>query len=67
MLYKLIEDTDKKISPTHLAVIFDSARKTFRNNIYKEYKANRGDPPEDLIPQFKIIKDAVKAFGIPSI
>ena len=67
MLYKLIEDTDKKISPTHLAVIFDSARKTFRNNIYKEYKANRGDPPEELIPQFKIIKDAVKAFGIPSI
>ena len=67
MLYKLIEDTDKKISPTHLAVIFDSARKTFRNDIYKEYKANRGDPPEDLIPQFKIIKDAVKAFGIPSI
>ena len=67
MLYKLIEDTDQKIGPTHLAVIFDSARKTFRNNIYKEYKANRGDPPEDLIPQFKIIKDAVKAFGIPSI
>ena len=67
MLYKLIEDTDKKISPTHLAVFFDSARKTFRNDIYKEYKANRGDPPEDLIPQFKIIKDAVKAFGIPSI
>ena len=67
MLYKLIEDTDKNISPTHLAVIFDSARKTFRNDIYKEYKANRGDPPEDLIPQFKIIKDAVKAFGIPSI
>ena len=67
MLYKLIEDTDKKISPTHLAVIFDSARKTFRNDIYKEYKANRGDPPEDLIPQFKIIKDAVRAFGIPSI
>ena len=67
MLYKLIEDTDKNISPTHLAVIFDSARKTFRNEIFNEYKANRGDPPEDLIPQFKIIKDAVKAFGIPSI
>ena len=67
MLYKLIEDTDKKISPTHLAVIFDSARKTFRNDIYKEYKANRGEPPEDLIPQFRLIKDAVKAFGIPCI
>ena len=67
MLYKLIEDTDKKISPTHLAVIFDSARKTFRNDIYDGYKANRGEPPEDLIPQFKIIKDAVTAFGIQSI
>ena len=67
MLYKLIEDTNKSIGPTHLAVIFDSARKTFRNNIYKDYKANRGDPPEDLIPQFKIIKDAVTAFGIQSI
>ncbi len=67
MLYKLIEDTNKSIGPTHLAVIFDSARKTFRNEIYKDYKANRGDPPEDLIPQFKIIKDAVSAFGIQSI
>ena len=67
MLYKLIEDTNKNISPTHLAVIFDSARKTFRNEIYNDYKANRGEPPEDLIPQFKIIKDSVKAFGIQSI
>ena len=67
MLYKLIEDTNKSVGPTHLAVIFDSARNTFRNNIYKDYKANRGDPPEDLIPQFKIIKDAVTAFGIQSI
>ena len=67
MLYKLIEDTNKSVGPTHLAVIFDSARKTFRNDIYKDYKANRGDPPEDLIPQFKIIKDAVTAFGIQSI
>ena len=67
MLYKLIEDTNKNISPTHLAVIFDSARKTFRNEIYSDYKANRGEPPEDLIPQFKIIKDSVKAFGIQSI
>ena len=50
MLYKLIEDTNKNISPTHLAVIFDSARKTFRNEIYSDYKANRGEPPEDLIP-----------------
>ncbi len=67
MLYKLIEDTNNKIKPSHIAVIFDSARKTFRNEIYKEYKANRGDPPEDLIPQFKIIKESVEAFGIQSI
>ena len=67
MLYKLIEDTNNKIKPSHIAVIFDSARKTFRNDIYNEYKANRGDPPEDLIPQFKIIKESVKAFGIQSI
>ena len=67
MLYKLIEDTNNKFKPSHIAVIFDSARKTFRNEIYKEYKANRGDPPEDLIPQFKIIKESVEAFGIQSI
>ena len=67
MLYKLIEDTNTKIKPSHIAVIFDSARKTFRNEIYNEYKANRGDPPEDLIPQFKIIKESVEAFGIQSI
>ena len=67
MLYKLIEDTNTKINPSHIAVIFDSARRTFRNQIYNEYKANRGDPPEDLIPQFKIIKESVKAFGIQSI
>ena len=67
MLFKLIEDTKSNSKPTHLAVIFDSARKTFRNDIYTEYKANRCEPPEDLIPQFQIIKDSVKAFGIPSI
>ena len=67
MLYKLIEDTNAKIKPSHIAVIFDSARKTFRNEIYNDYKANRGDPPEDLIPQFKIIKESVQAFEIQSI
>ena len=57
MLLKLLEE--KK---THkLLVIFDTARKTFRNDIYKNYKSNRGDPPEDLIPQFKIIREAVDA------
>ena len=67
MLYKFIEEVNIKVKPSHIAVIFDSARKTFRNEIYKDYKANRGDPPEDLIPQFKIIKESVKAFGIQSI
>ena len=67
MLYKLLEDTNRDLKPSHLAVIFDSARKTFRNDIYNEYKANRGEAPEDLIPQFDIIKKSVSAFGIQSI
>ncbi len=60
MLFKLLEEkkSDKII------VIFDTARKTFRNSIYQNYKANRGDPPEDLIPQFELIRDAVDAFSI---
>ena len=63
MLLKLLEEkkSDKVV------VIFDSAKKTFRNNIYKNYKANRGEPPEDLIPQFKIIREAVDAFNITRI
>ena len=70
MLYKFLEEArslDKADRPTHLAVIFDSARKNFRNDIYKEYKANRHDTPEDLIPQFDYIRKAVEAFNIPSI
>ncbi len=70
MLYKFLEDSralDKADRPTHLAVIFDSARKNFRNEIYKDYKANRQDTPEDLIPQFEYIRKAVAAFNIPSI
>ncbi len=70
MLYKFLEDSralDKADRPTHLAVIFDSARKNFRNEIYKDYKANRQDTPEDLIPQFEYIRKAVTAFNIPSI
>ncbi|MBM5787484.1 MAG: DNA polymerase I [Pelagibacterales bacterium] len=70
MLYKFLEDAKLKDGyekPTHLAVIFDSARKNFRNNIYPEYKANRNETPEDLIPQFSFIREAVKAFNLPSI
>ncbi len=70
MLFKLLEDSradDSKEKPTHFAVIFDSARKNFRNEIYKEYKANRSEAPEDLAPQFEYIRKSVKAFNLPSI
>ena len=70
MLQKFLEqarnDTTNQ-KPSHIAVIFDSARKNFRNEIYKEYKANREDAPEDLIPQFDYIRRAVNAFNLPSI
>ena len=70
MLYKLLEDSrsdDNLHKPTHFAVIFDSARKNFRNEIYSDYKANRSDTPEDLIPQFEYIRKSVKAFNLPSV
>jgi DNA polymerase I len=67
MLYKLIEDTKDEFEPTHLAVIFDASSKTFRNDIYPEYKANRLAPPEDLVPQFALVRDATRAFGVPCI
>ena len=70
MLFKLLEDSradDSIHKPTHFAVIFDSARKTFRNDIYSEYKANRSEAPEDLAPQFEYIRKSVKAFNLPSI
>ncbi|MDO9460824.1 MAG: DNA polymerase I [Alphaproteobacteria bacterium] len=67
MLYKLIEDTKSGETVTHIAVIFDSARKTFRNDIYPAYKANRDEPPEDLKPQFSIIRDAVRAFNVVAV
>ncbi len=70
MLFKLLEDSrsdDSIYKPTHFAVIFDSARKNFRNDIYSEYKANRAEAPDDLIPQFEYIRKSVKAFNLPSI
>ena len=70
MLFKLLEESrsdDSKNKPTHFAVIFDSARKNFRNEIYKDYKANRSEAPDDLAPQFDYIRKAVKAFNLPSI
>jgi len=70
MLFKLLEDSrsdDSVHKPTHFAVIFDSAKKNFRNDIYTDYKANRTETPEDLAPQFEYIRKAVKAFNLPSV
>ena len=70
MLFKLLEDSksnENSEKPTHFAVIFDSARKNFRNDIYSEYKGNRSDAPDDLIPQFEFIRKSVLAFNLPSI
>ncbi len=70
MLFKLLEDSksDQNLhKPTHFAVIFDSARKTFRNEIYSDYKANRSEAPDDLAPQFEYIRKSVLAFNLPSV
>ncbi|MDE2264407.1 MAG: DNA polymerase I [Alphaproteobacteria bacterium] len=67
MLWKLLEDMKDGDKPTHLAVIFDAGKKTFRNDIYPDYKANRPDPPEDLIPQFPLVRDATRAFGVACV
>ncbi len=70
MLFKLLEDSksDRNLQkPTHFAVIFDSARKTFRNEIYSDYKANRVEAPDDLAPQFEYIRKSVLAFNLPSV
>jgi DNA polymerase-1 len=70
MLWKLLREarnTDVGITPTHFAVIFDYSSKTFRNDLYPEYKANRSAPPEDLVPQFGLIREATRAFGLPCV
>jgi DNA polymerase I len=67
MLYKLLTDMVELHDPTHFAVIFDYSSKTFRNDIYSEYKANRPPPPEDLRPQFALVRDATRAFNAPCI
>ena len=70
MLWKLLQEADETaagVTPTHIAVVFDHSAKTFRNEIYDQYKAQRPEPPEDLIPQFGIIRDAVRAFNVASI
>ena len=63
MLMKLMDD----MKPKYVAVVFDVSRKTFRNDLYKDYKANRSSPPEELIPQFDLIRDATRAIGLPVI
>src|SRR4051795_7170387 len=67
MLWKLAGDLSKADGPTHMAVILDAAEQTFRNDMYDGYKAHRPPPPEDLVPQFPLIRVATKAFSIPCI
>ncbi len=67
MIYKMVEDNAGPDAPTHVAVIFDHKGKTFRSAIYDDYKANRPPAPEDLVPQFPIIRDATRAFNLPCI
>ena len=67
MLAKLIDDVRDEGANGHLVVIFDAGRHTFRNDIYAEYKANRPEPPEDLVPQFGLIREATRAFNVPCI
>jgi len=67
MLWKLAQDLDDADGPTHLAVVLDKSSKTFRNKIYDQYKANRPPPPEDLVPQFPLIRDATRAFSLPMV
>ncbi|MEJ2023354.1 MAG: DNA polymerase I, partial [Maritimibacter sp.] len=67
MLYKVVEGAKGDDAPTHVAVIFDHSGKSFRNDLYPEYKANRPPAPEDLRPQFPLTRDATRAFNIASI
>ncbi|UAK25415.1 DNA polymerase I [Sphingomonas nostoxanthinifaciens] len=72
MLWKLVEELNAagqgaEGGPTHMAVIFDASSKTFRNDMYDQYKAHRPPPPEDLVPQFPMIRDATRAFSVPCI
>ena len=64
MLWKLAEDLHKADGPTHMAVILDKSSKSFRNDLYDQYKANRPPPPDDLVPQFPLIRDATRAFSL---
>lgn len=63
MLWKILRDSEAE----YFAVIFDTSRKTFRSDIYPEYKAHRPPPPDELIPQFDLVRDATRAFNVPSL
>ena len=68
MLWKFLNDMKNEAdAPTHLAVIFDASEHTFRNELYSAYKAHRPPPPEDLVPQFGMVREATRAFGVPAI
>jgi DNA polymerase-1 len=67
MLWKLADEVHQADGPTHMAVILDKSSKTFRNDLYDQYKAHRPPPPEDLVPQFPMIRDATRAFSLPCI
>ncbi|HVN00529.1 MAG TPA: DNA polymerase I [Caulobacteraceae bacterium] len=68
MLWKLMVDMKASPdAPTHLAVVFDKSEVTFRNQLYADYKAHRPPPPEDLVPQFPLVREATRAFGVPCL
>lgn len=67
MLWKLVDELNKADGPTHMAVILDKSEHTFRNEMYDQYKAHRPPAPEDLVPQFPMIRDATRAFSLPCI
>ncbi|MDQ2878586.1 MAG: DNA polymerase I [Pseudomonadota bacterium] len=67
MLWKLVDELNRADGPTHMAVILDKSSHTFRNELYDQYKAHRPPPPEDLVPQFPMIRDATRAFSLPCI
>src|SRR6266480_7017938 len=67
MLWKLMRDMKPEEQPTHLAVVFDKSERTFRTELYPDYKSHRPDPPDDLRPQFAFIRNAVRAFDIPCL
>src|SRR3954464_7841305 len=67
MLWKPLRDMKPEERPTHLAVVFDKSEKTFRSDMYAKYKPNRSPPPDDLIPNFPYIREAVRSFALPCL